>query len=224
MKKLLFTKQNPQEILKNKKILNFLNLESLWHYKNNPLYSKLISQRHNVNFPDGRMIGLRLRTKQQRGPAFTKEFLTSGKVANKKHFFIGDASIDKLSSITGIIQKNLNMYNPPYVEGVQFSKKERDKIVTMLRKFKPDYVWVCVGAPKQEILANQLFESYQSTYFSIGAAIDFLLGKKAKAPLIVRKFGIEWFYRLITDFKHSKKKVWRSFVALKELKVVKLIK
>jgi len=217
MKKLLFTNNNTRELLKNKKIFNFLNLESLWHYKNNPLYSKLISQKHNINFPDGRLIGLRLRIKQQRGPTFTKEFLTLKKTGSKKHFFIGNTEAEEISKITIIKDKQLSIYNPPHIKGAQFSKKERDKIVKMLKKFKPNYVWVCIGAPKQEILSNQLYEHYPACYFNIGAALDFLLDKKREAPLIVRKSGIEWLYRLTTDFKHSKKKVWRSLEALRHL-------
>ncbi len=224
MKKLKFTNKNPQEILKDKAIFNFLNLESLWHYKNNPLYSELISQRHNVNFPDGRMIGLRLRIKQQRGPGFTKKFLTSGKVTDRKHFFIGSASIDELSNIIGIVQKNLSVYDPPYIEDIQFSKKERDKIVKMLKKFKPDFVWVCVGGPKQEILANQLFKHYPVCHFNIGAALEILLNKKREAPLVIRKLGIEWLYRLMTSFEHSKKKVWRHFGGLRYLRGIGLAK
>ena len=65
MKKLIFTKKKSAVSHHNNKILNFLNMESLWHYKNNTLYSELISQEHNINFPDGRLIGLKLKTKQQ---------------------------------------------------------------------------------------------------------------------------------------------------------------
>lgn len=222
MKKLLFTNSNAIELPKSKKIFNFLNLESLWHYKNNPLYSKLISQEHNINFPDGRLIGLRLRTKQQRGPSFTKKFLTLTKTKNKKHFFIGDTSVEEISNVTGIAKKNLNVHNPPYIKDVQFSKKEREKIISMFKKFKPDYVWVCVGAPKQEILSNQLYEHYPTCYFNVGAALDLFLGKRKEAPLITSKLGIEWLYRLMMDFKYSKKKVWRHFGGLRQLRRVEL--
>ena len=222
MKKLKFTNNNAMKLLKDNKIFNFLNLESLWHYKNNPLYSKLISQEHNINFPDGRLIGLRLRTKQQRGPAFTKKFLTSKENLDKKHFFIGDTSVKELSNMTGIVEKNLHVHNPPYIKDSQFSKKEREKIINMFKKFKPDYVWVCVGAPKQEILSNQLYEHYPICYFNVGAALDFLLDKKRESPRFVRKLGIEWLYRLMMDFKHSKKKVWRHFGGLRQLRKVEL--
>lgn len=55
MKKLLFSKKNPINLIKtnSNKIFNFLNNESLWHYKNNKLYADFISNENNINFPDG---------------------------------------------------------------------------------------------------------------------------------------------------------------------------
>lgn len=215
MKKLIFTKREPIEFIDDNRILNFLNMESLWHYKNNVSYFKLISQKHNINFPDGRLISLKLGIKQQRGTTFVRNFLTSDK--NKKHFFIGNVNIEKMSKIMSIPEKQLRKYNPPYIKNSEFSFKEKNKIITMLKDIKPDYIWICVGAPKQEILANRLFKLYPSNYFNVGAALDFLTGKKAEAPKIWRKFGIEWIYRGLTDFKHSKKKIIRSFKSLKYL-------
>ena len=224
IKTLIFTRETPNKFLNNNKILNFLNLESLWHYKNNILYSRLISQKHNINFPDGRLVGLKLGIKQQRGPTFTRNLLTSKLATEKKHFFIGGVNIKKISKITAIAKKRIKIYNPSYIKELEFSYKEKIKITTMLKKFKPDYIWVCVGAPKQEILANQLFKLYPSNYFNVGAALDFLVRKKSEAPRIWRKLGLEWAYRGITDFKHSKKKIIRSFRGLNYFKDIKLEK
>ena len=40
--------------------------------------------------------------------------------------------------------------------------------------------------------------------FNVGAAMDFLTKKKKEAPDLIQKFGLEWLYRLVTDFKYSK--------------------
>ena len=223
MKKILFTEGSPIDFTTDSlRIMNFLNLESLWHYKKNRLYSKLISQKHNINFPDGRSVGLILRIKQRRGPSFTRDFLTSGIAKNKKHFFLGDVNIKDLSKISGISERQMLSYNPPYIKKLEFDSAEKKKIITVLKKFNPDYVWVCVGAPKQEILANQLFEMYPSVYFSVGAALEFFMQKKKEAPKAWRVMGMEWAYRGITDFKHSRKKFLRSLSALRYLRSIGL--
>ena len=43
------------------------------------------------------------------------------------------------------------------------------------------------------------------------------MGKKKESKSIIQRFGLEWLFRLITDFKHSKKKVWKSFLGLRYL-------
>jgi len=216
--KLTISKKKPEEFIKdnNNQIFNFFNLNTIWNLKNNSFYKDLISQKQNINFPDSRVISLILRTKQQRGPTFTKEFLIPQNAKKKIHFFIGleNKDLRKISTIVKTPSKNLSSYNPPYIKELEFSEKEKKKIIKFLKKFKPNYVWVCVGSPKQEILANKLYKKYKTNYFNVGAATDFLLGKKKEAPLLFRKVGLEWFYRFVTDFKYSKKKVWRSFVGL----------
>lgn len=214
MVKSLFSKKNPEEFIFKKNVLNFLNAESIWHYKNNDLYRKSILQKQNCNFTDGKILSRVFKLKQNRGPSFLKNQLLSFSALSKKHFFIGNVTINEIHDLTNISKENIYVYNPPYVKGFSFSKKTISLIISKFRLFRPDVVWVGVGAPKQEILSNQLFNLYKTTYVNIGAGLDFLLNKKKEAPIIFRKLYLEWFYRLITDFKHSQKKSRRSIVGL----------
>jgi N-acetylglucosaminyldiphosphoundecaprenol N-acetyl-beta-D-mannosaminyltransferase len=222
MQKLFFSKEDPLKLinLKKKVIFNFLNAESLWHYKNTSPYNKLILNKNNINFPDGKYIGLKLKLSQKRGPSFTRNFLLSSPAKSKKHFIIGNCTQKELSTVASIPLKNIKVYSPPYIKQSVFSDAEKNKIVFLLNLFKPDYVWVGIGAPKQEILSNQLYLKYACNYINIGAAIDFLTNKKSEAPSIFIKLKLEWFYRLVTDFKRSKKKVYRSIVGLRYLKYI----
>lgn len=202
--------------------MNFQNMYSLYLLENEEIFRKEITKKQNITFPDGKTIARYLRLKQQRGPTFTKKFLMSDKAKDKKHFFIGNANPDELSKKTKIKKNYLETYNPPYIKGtIEFPNEEKSKIVDLLKRFNPDFIWVCISNPKQEVLANQLYELYPKTYIVIGAGLDFLLEKKAEAPQFWRSLGLEWFYRLITDFKYSKKKVWGSFVALNYLKYLR---
>lgn len=225
--KVFISKNIPEEIIKLKKpiILNFFNMNSLYHYFKNRKYREKISNENNINFPDSRIISLKLKIPQQRGPSFTRRFLMHSDIAkNKKHFFIGpnEEDLKKISKITGIKKKNLKTHNPSYIKSIEFSKSEIKKISAKIKRFKPDFVWVCIGSPKQDILSNKLYRGYKTFYFNVGAAMDFLLGKKKEAPKIFTKTGTEWLYRLITDFNHTKKKVQRSLVAINHLKIVEV--
>lgn len=212
--KLVISPKTPLDRLNEKKVFNFINLNTIWWLKNDDFYRSLMLKEWNLNFPDGKILAFFSGLKQMRGPTFTKEFLLSEKAKKRKHFFIGLKEEDtmKIARIVKLPVKRLRSYNPPYIKNLEFSIEEKNKMVSLMKKFQPDFVWVCVGSPKQEILANQLFEKHKGTYFNVGAATDFLLGNKKEAPAIFRTLGLEWFYRLFTDFKYSKKKVWRSFI------------
>jgi exopolysaccharide biosynthesis WecB/TagA/CpsF family protein len=212
----IFSNKDAFKVIKNSKegVFNFQNLYSVWLFKNEEIFREEITKKINTTFSDGKILSLFLRTRQQRGPSFTKDFLISDSAKTRKHFFIGSTKPKELSGKIKIQKKNLQVYNPSFINKLEFSDEEKKKILTKLKRFSPDYVWVCIGNPKQEILSNQLFEEYKTNYLNVGAALDFLLGKKKESPKFFRALGLEWFYRLITDFKYSKKKVWRSFVGL----------
>lgn len=61
-----------------------------------------------------------------------------------------------------------------------------------------DLIVLGMGMPRQEKLAVSLKTSlkYPVTILNGGAILDFLGGKVERAPLIVRKAGMEWLWRL----------------------------
>lgn len=224
-KKMHFTKSHPSEILAKEKhaILNFQNLYSVYLYNNEPIFRRAISSPGNIIFPDGKILSIFLKSKQMRGPAFTKDFFENNLKTDQKHFFI----LEKAEEVELLKEKfpklkKTKAYAPSYVKSVTFPTKEIKEMQEYIEKFKPDYIWVCVSNPKQEILANELYKKYKTFYFNVGAATDFLIGKKFEAPKIFRSAGLEWFYRLATDFKYSKNKVKKSLIGLRYLKRIKI--
>jgi len=200
-------------------ILNFENLYSVFLFNKNINFKKAISSPGNFIFSDGKILSIFLGLKQVRGPTFTRDFLENELKPKKKYFFI----LPKQEDLEQLIKKypklkNSEACSPAYIKGDTFSKEEVKKIVEQLKNFKPTHVWVCVGNPKQEILSNQLYKKHKALYFNVGAAIDFLLGKKKEAPKFWRAIGLEWFYRGVTDFKHSWKKILGSIIGMKYVK------
>ncbi len=203
-------------------IFNFINSHDLYNFKKIPEFRKSLEKDRNINFIDGFIISLLVSIKnfkivnRIRGPSFTQEFLSDRELSKeKKHFFIGKEKkeIKKLAKKYCLGQKSISSYNPPYIKENVFSEKEVEKIVGEINKFKPHYIWVGIGCPKQNILSNDLADKTKAEcIFNVGAGIDFVLGSKKEAPKIIQRIGLEWFYRLVTDFKYSKKKVWRSLI------------
>lgn len=60
--------------------------------------------------------------------------------------------------------------------------------------------FLALGAPKQEAFAARGRQDAPSVGFaSIGAGLDFLSGRQNRAPLWVRKIGMEWLWRALSS-------------------------
>lgn len=73
-----------------------------------------------------------------------------------------------------------------------------EKVKEQLKKADPDFVFVCLGSPKQEIIMKELYKDLQSCIFiGCGGALDVMSGKVKRAPMFYQKYGLEWFYRIM---------------------------
>lgn len=92
----------------------------------------------------------------------------------------------------------VDTYSPSY--GFEKNMEENEHIIHMINKTKPDILFVGVGAPKQEKwLYNNLDKLDVKVGVGIGASIDFIAGNMRRAPKWMRKYGLEWFYRFISE-------------------------
>lgn len=67
-----------------------------------------------------------------------------------------------------------------------------------LKDKKTDILFVAFGSPKQEIwIKNNLKDLPVKVAIGVGGSFDFISGKVRRAPLIIRKAGFEWLFRLI---------------------------
>ncbi len=61
-------------------------------------------------------------------------------------------------------------------------------------------VFVALGAPKQEIFAAFARDRLPEAGFaSIGAGLDFIAGSQNRAPVMMRRSGLEWFWRAMSN-------------------------
>ncbi len=63
-----------------------------------------------------------------------------------------------------------------------------------------DIVWVSLGAPRQELwMAHNRAHLQAPLLCGVGAAFDFLSGAKPQAPRWLRRIGLEWAFRLLSE-------------------------
>ncbi len=61
-----------------------------------------------------------------------------------------------------------------------------------------DILFVAFGSPKQEKwIYNHIKEIDSKVFIGVGGAFDFISGKVMRAPMFVRRLGLEWLFRLI---------------------------
>ncbi|MFH1522413.1 MAG: WecB/TagA/CpsF family glycosyltransferase [Patescibacteria group bacterium] len=72
------------------------------------------------------------------------------------------------------------------------------KSTNNLINFKPDILFVTLGAPYQEKIIYHILPKLPSVKLAIGVggAFDFLTGKIKRAPKFMRIIGLEWLWRL----------------------------
>jgi len=75
--------------------------------------------------------------------------------------------------------------------------EEEHSAVQRLQQAKADLIFVCLGAPKQELFSDRNREALApAVLVGFGAAVDFAAGTVPRAPAWVSRAGLEWAFRL----------------------------
>jgi len=75
----------------------------------------------------------------------------------------------------------------------------------LIEATKPAILFVAFGAPKQELWIAEHLKKLPSVKIAmgIGGAFDYLSGVIKRAPKVVRRAGLEWFWRLVRQPRRS---------------------
>ena len=129
-------------------------------------------------------------------------------------FFLGgDEAVLNLAKDTLVARyPGLNVcgvYSPPFAKLLDLDHVE---IFSRIRSAQPDIVLVALGAPKQE---KWIYMHYRKLdvplCIGIGASLDFVAGKFSRAPVWMRKCGLEWVHRLLQEPKRLFRRYWMDF-------------
>ncbi len=107
---------------------------------------------------------------------------------------------------------NLVHYAPEM--GFIDSKSAVQATVDEIMSVRPQFLFLAVGFPRQEILSCVLREKvdFSCTVFCIGASIDFLTGRQLRAPVFWRSLKLEWLFRFLMQPKRLfKRYFWDSW-------------
>ena len=88
------------------------------------------------------------------------------------------------------------MYAPPFRE---LTEDEDEKIVHRINESGADFVWVALGAPKQERWMYEHRNKVNGLMIGVGAAFDFIAGTTKRAPMWMQKLCLEWVFRIMQN-------------------------
>lgn len=81
---------------------------------------------------------------------------------------------------------------------VRPTKKEEDRVFSIVSATKPRILLVAFGSPYQELwLWRNRHKLTGIVCIGVGGAFDYISGRITRAPAFMRKLGLEWLYRLI---------------------------
>ena len=117
------------------------------------------------------------------------------------HYFYGstEETLEKLYSKLEERYPGLQiagMYSPPFRP---ITEEEDEVIVKMINDTNPNFVWVGLGAPKQEKWMAMHQGEIQGLMVGVGAGFDYYADNIKRAPEWMQRINLEWLYRLMQD-------------------------
>lgn len=159
------------------------------------------------------------------GPSLMGEIFEISAKKGYRHYFYGskEETLELLrqkltSNYPGI--QIAGMYSPPF----RPLTEEEDKVVVeKINETKPDFVWIGLGAPKQEKWMAAHLGKINGLMIGVGAGFDYYAENIKRAPEWMQKHNLEWLYRLLQDPKRLFKRylitntkfIWNAMIRRK---------
>ena len=172
----------------------------------NPEYMK-IQNEAVMALPDGSPLsaysreGGKVNAKRVTGPDLMRELLMRSGENGFSHFFYGSTE-ETLNKLREKIKSNYpeaviaGMISPPFRE---LTPEEDEEYIKQINDAAADFLWVGLGAPKQEIWMAAHKGKINAIMIGVGAAFAFESGEVKRAPKWMQNMKLEWLYRLMQD-------------------------
>ena len=147
------------------------------------------------------------------GSTLTEYLFRKGYLDNKRVCVIGADDEDVEQLIKDFPAISISHINPSM--GFINKPSEVENIVQQVCDLNPDFVFLAVGSPRQEVLADKIKQKFhRGVGLCIGASILFLVGKEKRAPQLFQTLHLEWLYRAFQRPKTLFKRYVKNFLAL----------
>lgn len=166
----------------------------------------LVQTESLMSVPDGKplsLVGRRSVPSMDRvtGPDLMREVFSHSCERGYRHYFYGNSS-ENLATLIGVLERD---YPGLCVCGFEpsvfrdMSKEEEEALANRINETHPDFVWVALGAPRQERFCHRMRGRIDGLMVGVGGAFNILAGITPEAPIWMQNLSLEWLYRLIQE-------------------------
>lgn len=179
-------------------------------------YQQIINNGY-LSIPDGKPLEIVGKLKGNRkisrlfGPTVMEKFIDWGRKNDISHFFLGssETTLKKLKEIIDLKYpgaKVAGMIAPPFKP---LNEWDNEAFIQEINKNRPDFIWIGLGAPKQERWMHEHCKKLNhGIMFGIGAGFDYLAGNTRHAPGWMKSTSLEWLFRLIQE----PRRLWKRYL------------
>jgi N-acetylglucosaminyldiphosphoundecaprenol N-acetyl-beta-D-mannosaminyltransferase len=99
-------------------------------------------------------------------------------------------------------------HQPPM--GLMSNPQAIDDAAAFIASAKARFTFIAVGSPQQELIAHAAWKrgDAQGVGLCIGAAIEFVVEEKRRAPHFLQRLKLEWAFRLLSE----PSRLWRRYL------------
>ncbi|MEQ1610876.1 MAG: WecB/TagA/CpsF family glycosyltransferase [Hyphomonadaceae bacterium] len=103
---------------------------------------------------------------------------------------------------------DVRWFDAPY--GLNDDPAARAQCVAFIRNNPAPFAFLAVGSPQQEMIAHEAMTSGDAVGVALccGAALEFLVGERNRAPGWMRANRLEWLHRLVSE----PGRLWRRYL------------
>lgn len=160
-----------------------------------------------MNIPDGKPLSIVQRhtgfkeAGRVPGPDLMPEIFRLSEKKGYRHYFYGSRqeTLDALKVKLAEEYPKMNvvgMYSPPFRP---MTEEEDEEAIRNINECNPDFIWIGLGAPKQEKWMAAHDGRVCGVMLGVGAGFDFHAGTIKRAPLWMQEFCMEWLFRIGQD-------------------------
>lgn len=159
-----------------------------------------------LSIPDGKplsVIGRRQCPEMDRvtGPDLMRKIFEISEKKEIRHYFYGTTQ-ENLDTLLNKIKKDYPWLNVVGCEPSVFrpmSLEEETDLANRINSTNPDFVWIALGAPRQEEFCYRNEGKINSLMIGVGGAFNVISGVIDEAPRWMQNIGLEWFYRFLKE-------------------------